>query len=450
MTVDYNLHTLGWKSFQDLCIAVAEECLKRPIQTFLSSRDGGRDGAFVGKWDGPDDAGSSVIQCKFTSIARKRLTLSLLKSEVKKVEKLSDKGLVEDYIIPTNCEISGHYEEKIKKVFCDAGAKTCRVFGGDWIVRQIKQSSRLRIMVPRLYGLGDLNGILDARAYEQAQLILSHLGEDLQRLVVTDAHRKSVKAISNHNFVLLLGAPAAGKSTIGASLAVGAADIWGSMTIRAASPRDLENHINPNERQFFWVDDAWGATQYQRHLIDEWNRALPLMRAAIQNGSQFLLTSRDYIWKSAKNDLKSHEFSVLEKSKVVINVQELTTIERAQILYNHIKMGDQDKSFKQKIKGYLPFIAERDNFLPETARRLGTKFFTTDLCITRDDVVRFSEKPENFLTDTMRSLSTDCLAAIAVVFLHGGRARSPLKKIGKSWIWLANYLARISHTYAEL
>lgn len=27
-TPSYDLHTLGWKSFKDLCIAVAEECLR--------------------------------------------------------------------------------------------------------------------------------------------------------------------------------------------------------------------------------------------------------------------------------------------------------------------------------------------------------------------------------------------------------------------------------------
>ena len=108
------------------------------------------------------------------------------------------------------------------------------------------------MMVPRLYGLGDLGNILDGRAYEQASMILSAMGDDLRRLVVTDAHRRSVKAITEHNFVLLLGAPASGKSTIGASLAVGAADIWQSLTIRTTSPTDVQAHLNPNERQFFW------------------------------------------------------------------------------------------------------------------------------------------------------------------------------------------------------
>jgi hypothetical protein len=426
-TPTYDLHTLGWKSFQDLCISVAEECLKRPVQTFLSSGDAGRDGAFIGRWDG-DDAGSgtSTIQCKFTSLPHEHLTLSRLKDELKKAKRLALKGLAQDYIILTNHPVSGAREIKIKDAFKNVGVANCRIFSKDWIVSQIQKSPRLRMMVPRLYGLGDVGNILDSRAYEQASMILSAMGDDLRRLVVTDAHRRSVKAITEHNFVLLLGAPAAGKSTIGASLAVGAADIWGSLTIRVTSPAEIKTHLNRNERQFFWVDDAWGSTQYQRHTIEAWNQVLPLMQAAIQRGTQFLLTSRDYIWKAAQRDLKTQALPLLDRSKVIINVHELAPQERAQILYNHLKLGDQPKAFRTAVKPLLPRIAESDDFLPETARRLGSIFFTRTLELDEDTVIDFFQRPREFLLETIRSLAADCRAAIALVFLNGGRVDSPV------------------------
>jgi Novel STAND NTPase 3 len=423
---DYKLHTLGWKSFQDLCVAVAEECLKRPVQKFLPSKDAGRDGAFVGKWENDTHCGSSTIQCKFTSLPHKRLALSLLADELAKVPHLAAQELAEDYIILTNHPISGVSEVKISKAFKSAGAGNCRIFGKDWIVHQIRKSGRLRMMVPRLYGLGDLGHILDARAYEQSRMILSTMGEDLKKLVVTDAHRKSVRAISEHNFVLLLGAPAAGKSTIGASLAVGAADIWGSFTIRAISPSDVKAHLNPRERQFFWIDDAWGSTQYQRHTIEAWNQILPLIQAAVHRGTQFLLTSRDYVWKAAKHDLKTQALPLLDRSQVIINVQALEPRERAQILYNHLKLGDQPRSFRTAVKGILPKIAESEGFLPETARRLGSTFFTGSLKPQERQVVDFFERPEEFLLETIRNLAADCRAAIALVFLSGGRIPSPV------------------------
>ena len=265
----YPLHRLGWKAFQDLCVAISEECLNRPVRNFLPNADAGRDGAFVGYWDHNDEhAGKSTIQCKFTAKPQINLTPSLLKDELSKVNILAAKGLANDYVILTNHPISGESEIEIKSNFVAAGAGRCMVYGYAWIVEQIRSHPRLRLMAPRLYGLGDLSDLFDERAYEQAQLILSSMADDIDQLVVTDAHRRSVKAVTDHGLVLLLGAPATGKSTIAASLALGAADNWGCVTVKATSPEAVQAHLKPNESQFFWIDDAWGSTQYQRQTVE--------------------------------------------------------------------------------------------------------------------------------------------------------------------------------------
>jgi hypothetical protein len=421
------LHKLGWKAFQDLCVAVAEEFLKRPVQTFLPVSDGGRDGAFVGRWeDGGLNDGESTIQCKFTSKAQQNLTMSLLKEELVKAKRLAARGLANDYIILTNHPVTGATELKIRKAFEDEGVGRCRIFSGPWIEERIRTSAKLRMFAPRLYGLGDLSELLDARAYGQAKLILSAMGNDLEKLVVTEAHRQSVRAINDHNFVLLLGAPAAGKSTIGASLAVGAADHWKCGTIRATSPEDIVRHLDPKDPQFFWIDDAWGNTQYQRQSAERWNQIFPLMQGAMRKGSRFLITSRDYIWSAARRDLKTQALPVMTKSQVIINVERLAVQERAQILYNHLKLGDQPSEFKSALKPYLPALADRPDFLPEIARRLGSRFFTGSTVFTKDRLEKFFSDPEEFLLETITNLASDCRAAIALVFLNGGRVRSPV------------------------
>jgi hypothetical protein len=108
MSVDYDLHRLGWKSFQDLCVALAEERLQRPVQTFLPTNDAGRDGAFLGTWDSEGNK-ESTIQCKFTSEEKSNLTLSMLADELPKAKRLAKIGLAEDYIILTNHTIKGRF-----------------------------------------------------------------------------------------------------------------------------------------------------------------------------------------------------------------------------------------------------------------------------------------------------------------------------------------------------
>ncbi|MBY3359311.1 AAA family ATPase [Rhizobium laguerreae] len=409
-------------------MAIAEECLKRPVQSFLPVNDAGRDGAFVGRWNGTNqDGGKSTIQCKFTSVAGKKLYLSALGDEIAKVANLVKQGLADDYVILTNHEITGNSAIQIEAAFERAGVKNCQVLGNSWINTQIHGSARLRMLAPRLYGMGDLSQFLDERAYRQAEMILSTMGSDLQRLVVTEAYRKSVTAISDHSLVLLLGAPAAGKSTIGASIAVGAADRWKCATIRATTPEEVRAHIDPDVRQFFWIDDAWGNTQYQRQSAEDWNRVFPLMTGAIHRGSKFLVTSRDYIWRAAQNDLKLQALPVLKRSQVVIDVHQLTIEERAQILYNHLRMGDQPSTFRRDLKPSLPALASRADFLPETARRLSLKFFAGSLAVLPYTLDKFFSRPEQFLFETVQNLSDACKAAIATVFLAGGKVRSPLE-----------------------
>src|SRR5690606_19298742 len=116
----------------------------------------------------------------------------------------------------------------IEQLFKEAGAKHVLLFGSTWITQQIRENKRLRMLVPRLYGLGDLSQILDERAYAQARAVLESLREDLARVVVTDAYRKAVSALDSHGFVLLIGEPAAGKTTIASLLAMAAVDQWNS------------------------------------------------------------------------------------------------------------------------------------------------------------------------------------------------------------------------------
>jgi hypothetical protein len=81
----------------------------------------------------------------------------------------------------TNAGLSGTRAEKIKALFQAAGVKHVATFGSTRISQQIRENKRLRMLVPRVCGLGDLSQILDERAYAPARAILESLREDLAR-----------------------------------------------------------------------------------------------------------------------------------------------------------------------------------------------------------------------------------------------------------------------------
>jgi hypothetical protein len=427
----YELHSLGWKAFQQLCVAVAGEIWGQTVQGFYDSHDGGRDGAFHGQWkvkSGETLSGSFTVQCKFTSQPTKALRLNDLKDEISKIEQLAIRGLADNYFLFTNARLTGDFEDKLRNTVLDIpGIKHFAAYGNDRISQFIHESARLRMLVPRIYGLGDLSQILDERAYAQSQEILSALGDDLSKFVLTAAYRKAAKAIIEHGFVLLLGEPMCGKSTIAAALALGALDEWGCSTIKIRDADEFVRHSNPHEKQqFFWVDDAFGATQLDVAATFKWNSAFPHLHAAIKRGARVIFTSRDYIYRNARSFIKEAALPEILESQVVIKVQELSRPEKEQILYNHIRLGNQVQAFKTKLKPHLPAVSTHSGFSPEIARRLGNRAFTKKLSIYRSELEDFVANPMQLLMDVIQTLDASSRAAIALVFMRGGQLTSPV------------------------
>lgn len=426
----YDLYRLGWHSFQQLCLTIAREVLGQTVQSFLDSNDAGRDGAFVGVWTPEPNlhlSGNFVIQCKFSNKADYRLTRSAMADEIPKVRRLVAGGLCDIYILMTNVGVSAKQESQIKSDLIGAGVQQVLIFGSTWIEDQIKESTRLRMLVPRVYGLGDLSQILDERAYAQARAVLESLREDLAKVVITDSYRKAVNALDEHGFVLLIGEPAAGKTTIASMLAMAAADKWKSSVLKLADPAKIIERWNVDESsQFFWVDDAFGVTQYESSLVHGWNHSLVQAKTMLRQGCKIVMTSRDYIYNRARNDLKESAFPLLSESQVVIDVHDLSGLERQQILYNHLKLGKQSSAFRSDIKPYLEYVAEHSRFIPETARRVADPLFTKDLYVNEYHLGQFVEKREQLLLEVIQGLDTNSKAALGLIYMRKDHLESPI------------------------
>ena len=111
----YDLHRLGWNSFQQLCLTIVREALGQTVQSFLDQNDAGRDGAFAGSWtpaSGEHLNGKFVIQCKFSSKPGYLLTKSDITDEIPKVRKLVAGGLCDVYVLMTNAGVSAKKKRK--------------------------------------------------------------------------------------------------------------------------------------------------------------------------------------------------------------------------------------------------------------------------------------------------------------------------------------------------
>ncbi len=426
----YDLHKLGWRAFQDLSAVILQTVLGATFKTFADSNDGGRDGAFYGNWTttfgteaGVSSPGApapaTVMQCKFSASGQTTLTPSSLAEELEKAAGLHERGLCDAYILMTNLRVTGKTEGYFREELLKRGIKVVEVFDGSWICQQISKDAGLRRYVPRVYGLGDLGQILDDRRLQQATALLSRLGDDLATFVPTASYRQAADALADHGFTLLLGAPAAGKSTIAATLSVVALDAWRCGVRRVDSAEELIAAWNPNEPdQLFWVDDAFGAIRHDSQLTDQWSRRMDQVMTAVKGGAKIILTSRDYIYREAKVHLKEYAYPLLHEQAVVVDVAQLTNSEKRQILYNHLKAGDQPGERLRHWRSKLPDLAASERFQPELARRLSQTRFTTSITDNRK-LIDFFDHPAQFLKQVLLQLADKDRAALACVYLAG-------------------------------
>lgn len=419
---DLALHTLGWKAFQDLCAHVCREIFSRPVEVYREANDGGRDAILKSKIGDPG-AQEVTVQCKFSSDATKTFRASSLTREEATIRKLVEAGDAQEYAILTSMSVSGSDAKAIKARLVELGVVKPYVFGREFLISAIKQSARLRALVPRVYGLGDLSTILDERSAAQTRRLLGHMLPTLKVYVPTAPHVAAVRKLAEHRLVLLLGDPATGKSTIAALLATTAAEDPNHDCFKADGPEELLRNWNPNENggQFYWIDDAFGPNQLREDFVDRWIQIIQKVQAAMADGNRFVLTSRRHIYEAAKAKLGSRNFWALQDGKAIVDVGALTIDERRQILYNHVKAGTQPRQWKAKAKQFLEDCAQERTFLPEIARRFADPTFTKTLTLQRENILRFFREPQEHLIQTLREMSSAHQACVTLVFLHRGR-----------------------------
>jgi hypothetical protein len=429
--IKFDLHKLGWKAFEDLVGTVLRNTMGQTVQAFSDGADGGRDAAFFGAWVAKAGcrplSGSFAVQCKHVSQADRQVPKSVIDAELPKVERLAAEGLADNYLFFTNYAVSATKAAEIEKQFESAGAGKAIVLGSEWINRNIAENPSLRRLVPRLYGLGDLTQIITHQAYRQARQTLDSVAGDLACFVPTDAYVRCAHALQGQGFVILIGDPASGKSTIANLMALSAADEWDLQILMITSPEDFDRLWNADDPgQFFWVDDAFGSNQIDYRRVQEWNLRLPKLRAAIKAGARAVFTSRSYIFRAAQGQLDTHKFELFEDSRVVIEVEKLSEAEKAMMLYNHLKLGTQSRHFLKSVKEFLPQAAATERFLPDVARRFSNPKFTVGMAVSELGVKSFFSNPVQVLEDVIKRLAPPERAAIALVFVNGGNLRIPL------------------------
>ena len=187
----------------------------------------------------------------------------------------------------------------------------------------------------------------------------------------TEAHRKALGLIKKTHFIVLDGPPEVGKSTIAAALALThVAEGFELVDIRNSN--DVFKVHDSRRKQIFIADDVVGSLTLDPVRADGWSRDLPGIMRQLDKRHLLIWTARRYILEEALAESRLQEVvsGFPGVHEVLVEVGGLSTIEKAEILYNHAKQAHLKPEYRQLIRKRALDIATHQDFRPERIRQL--------------------------------------------------------------------------------
>lgn len=363
--MEYDFSKLNDREFETLGASIIEKVYNLKVETFKSGRDGGVDGRF---WIG--DKKEGIIQCKhYLSTPYPQLISKLKKEELAKVKKLNPSN----YIFITSKNLSRNNKNEILSLFEPYIQNESDIWGYEDLNLFLSKKENQDI-VERNYKLwitstSVLDILINNAIKGRSQFTIREIEEKSYRYVVTENHNKGFKILEENNVVILTGEPGIGKTTLADNLSI-------LYTAKGYEFCDIEENIteaeslyreNEKKKILFYCDDFLGSNIYDAinnkkdsHIVKFINRIRK------DNTKKFILTSRTNILNKAYS--LSHIFQNLKirDNEFLLKIENLTNIDKAKILYNHIYHSKLPQEFIDVIykdKRYKDIIKHR-NFNP--------------------------------------------------------------------------------------
>jgi adenylate kinase family enzyme len=221
--------------------------------------------------------------------------------------------------------------------------------------------------------------IVNRDLYARSQAYLEDWQPRLATYVQTEAHTKAIALLKKKHFIVLDGAPEAGKSTIAAALAlIHAADGFEIIDVRSSndifrvSDEKGAKRKKDQKRRLFIADDAIGSISLIAARADEWSRDLPGILRQLNDRRLLVWTARRYILEEALATSRLGEAAAEfpRPHEVLVEVGKLSTMQKAEILYNHAKHANLSADHRALIRTYAINIVHHENFSPLRIREL--------------------------------------------------------------------------------
>lgn len=360
----FNFQNLNDYEFEVVSKDILEKDTGFKFRTFTKGRDGGVDiKAYV--CDG------IIAQAKHYIGSTPSKLISSLKSELKKVEILDP----DEYFIFTSRGLSPDNIDVIYEIYKDYMYSKENIYDGTRINDLLNQDE-YKDIVKKHYKLwlvssNVLDLVLNQDVFIDTEDMLYDIENESKLFIKTYAYNEAFKILNKERLVILQGNPGVGKTTISKMLVLFYASK--DYTVRYASDnsiKDIKKSLSQNrdKKEIVLLDDFLG--QHYLNLKEERSTEIKALVSYILRNpnKRLILNSRITILREATR--KSQVFKSFiednEMSAYIIDLDSMSNIEKAEILYNHLYFKSLPSEFFLEIKKDKKYIniINHKNFNP--------------------------------------------------------------------------------------
>lgn len=358
---DYNFNALNDKEFEKLAIELISNQEDVLVERFTPGRDQGIDGRFYSS-----SGGTVIIQAKHYAGTGLNGLLSKLKNdELPKIKKLNPSR----YILITSVGLTPPNKDTIKNLLHPYILSTNDIYGREGVNDLLTKHPSVETNFYKLWisSSNVLINILNNGIIQKSKFLIESAHRESARYIQTKQFDESLDILKTQHALVITGSPGVGKTTLAKQLTLFHSYNGYEIYHIEDSINEAESCFHPDKLQFFYFDDFLGAN-YLDVIEEKFDSKIMnfIRRVTLDKNKRLVLTSRTNILNRAKSISDIFNFEKIEKREYEINVTELTQIEKANILYNHIWHGTLNPEFSNvyfENKNYWEIIKHK-NFNP--------------------------------------------------------------------------------------
>ena len=342
----YNLDVLSPLEFEKLSRDIISKKLDMEFKVFKPGRDSGIDLRNKDK--------DIICQCKHIQ------KFSDLKSNLKKeVEKLSSIKNLKKYYLIVSTKLTPANEDSIIEIFDKYITSSDQIISYNEIEQFLDDDENIEILKKnsKLW----LTSYKIIELFEQKYInfeitnLLSHITTNMSYFVETGIFKECYEKLNSDRLLIISGSPGVGK-TINSNMLV--AKIIADnpklklKTIVGSNYSELIQSFNKDDFEIIILDDFLGQS-YLEKSNDEINEIISIIEYAKNNSKKYLiLNSRLNVLSDVriKNEKFSRILDLLDGNNYMIDMDNITLLEKAEILFNLHYFNKVPEKFYEELK----------------------------------------------------------------------------------------------------